>query len=199
VFDPFVQARPGAPGTGLGLAISARLVDLMGGSLSVASAVGAGSTFSFGLRLPLAAVTGEPAPAAEPVGIVLVADAAAASRALLMRQLARLGVTARAVGTGAELLASLGHGAPYTMVVVDLALPDLPGTAVVEALREHQRGAASRVAVGALVSGTDPATLEACRRLGLDAELTTPVDIAALRAVVAGAGTTPRTRREDGR
>jgi PAS domain S-box-containing protein len=197
VFDPFVQARPGAPGTGLGLAISARLVGLMGGTLSVSSTPGVGSVFSFRLRLPLAPVTDEAPLPADPGGIVLVADGSQASRSLLMRQLARLGVTARAVATGAELLASLRHGAPFTTVVVDLALPDLPGTAVLEAIADHQRGAAAPLAVVALVSGVDPSTLDACRAHGLDAELTKPVDISALRAAVGTAARPVRTSRED--
>ncbi|HEV2734921.1 MAG TPA: ATP-binding protein, partial [Longimicrobiaceae bacterium] len=56
IFDPFIQVdrRLSNPreGVGLGLAISRDLARAMGGELSVASAPGAGSTFT--LRLPLA-------------------------------------------------------------------------------------------------------------------------------------------------
>jgi signal transduction histidine kinase len=57
IFDPFVQVRSGlsdrAPGSGLGLAISRHLVRLMRGELTVASAVGVGTTFTLWLRTPL--------------------------------------------------------------------------------------------------------------------------------------------------
>ena len=51
IFDPFTQAETGTTrqygGTGLGLSITKNIVELMGGKLSVESAVGIGSKFSF--------------------------------------------------------------------------------------------------------------------------------------------------------
>jgi PAS domain S-box-containing protein len=56
IFEPFIQAEgPGAKeGTGLGLTISREFVQLMGGVLSVQSVRGAGATFQFTIRAPVA-------------------------------------------------------------------------------------------------------------------------------------------------
>ena len=64
LFQPFSQAEVGHKrryeGTGLGLAISKSLADAMGGSISVRSEIGRGSTFSVRLPFSLKAMAEEP-------------------------------------------------------------------------------------------------------------------------------------------
>jgi signal transduction histidine kinase len=54
VFEEFVQLQQdeGTPGTGLGLPISRRLADILGGSLTLHSEPGQGSTFRLSLPRP---------------------------------------------------------------------------------------------------------------------------------------------------
>jgi PAS domain S-box-containing protein len=201
IFDPFVQAKTGNEGTGLGLAISERLVSLMGGRFEVTSEVGVGSSFGFLLGLPVrsdaetsSTVSAEatsadaataPAAAPEPdAPTVLVVDDSEASRNLVLRQLSRLGVVARAAASGEEALSLLDAAPPVSLVLLDADMPDLDGPAVAERIRTSQRRGVSDVAVIGLVVGDDAEWLERCRRSGMDGYLSKPVDLADLRRVV---------------
>src|SRR5262245_44697728 len=79
LFQPFVQLDGSLTrkyeGTGLGLAISSRLVEAMGGRITVETEPGQGSTFAFTVSLKRRPGTGEPAGPAQVRGLrVLVVD-----------------------------------------------------------------------------------------------------------------------------
>jgi signal transduction histidine kinase/DNA-binding NarL/FixJ family response regulator len=151
LFQPFHQAtegRPPEPGTGLGLAISQRMVALMGGTLAVESTPGAGSTFSFAVRLPAAAAGAAAAtpPAARLTGYrgprrrVLVVDDVATNRDVLRELLAPLDFVITEAATGAEALAATREARP-DLVLLDLQMPGMNGFELARALRREADGA----------------------------------------------------------
>jgi len=136
-------------GTGLGLAISQRLMELMGGSITVSSELGKGSCFELQLVLPL-----EPslAPASCPAAarsarILLVEDQPDTCLALL-GQLHTLGIGAAghlaAAPDAARAFALLDEaqtaGTPFDHVLLDWVLPDAEGPAMLARLRERYAG-----------------------------------------------------------
>jgi signal transduction histidine kinase/CheY-like chemotaxis protein len=187
IFDPFVQAKAGQEGTGLGLAIAHRLVSLMGGSLSVSSVVGEGSRFRFAILMPTASENGdagvrstatEPAPLAD---AALIVDDSEASRALLGRQVARLGVPHRAVASGAEALDALSRRVRYTSVLLDLDMPEMDGFQVAAAIRESTDPRVARIPIIALANQVDQDLTSRCRAAHMDGLLSKPVDLSELR------------------
>ena len=145
LFQPFVQADVSTSrkygGTGLGLAISQRLVELMGGRIAVSSEPGQGSCFGFELRLgvrrdaPMVA-----APQALRSQRLLVVDANASARQVLVGMARALGLHADAACDASQALQMLrqgdAQGQPFGVVLIDGKMPEADG---VECLRAMSR------------------------------------------------------------
>ena len=122
-------------GTGLGLAISTQLVEAMGGQLTVVSAVGEGSTFTFTLTLARGESLRGPAPLpGEHLldGVpVLVVGGSATSRLILHDQLAGWDMKPQLATSGAAALHRLHTAAqqnhPIPVALIDVILPGMSG------------------------------------------------------------------------
>jgi CheY-like chemotaxis protein len=145
IFEPFIQAEgEGAKeGTGLGLTISREFVRLLGGRLTLQSAPGQGSVFSFSIPvqaagLPPPALGGEVAALApEQRGKrILVVDDNADGCALLVNLLAPLGFLVEAVSDGAGALAAITLWQPE-LILMDWRMPGLDGLEVTRLVRSR--------------------------------------------------------------
>jgi CheY-like chemotaxis protein/HPt (histidine-containing phosphotransfer) domain-containing protein len=138
IFEPFVQgdnATPEHGGLGLGLAISAEILERMGSSIEVESAVNEGSTFWFEVEL-------EGARSGEDGGLegafrgtsALVVDDSPAQREVISRALRLLGVASETAsdreGALEALEASLAVGRPPSLVFLDSRMPGVDSLAL---------------------------------------------------------------------
>ena len=150
LFQPFTQVSTSARkygGTGLGLAISKRLVELMGGSISVESKAGAGTTFIVGLPGEVPVTTREPeaaehlSPAASRLpsdspdaGTVLIIDDDGAARDVLVRTLNREGFRVLAAASGQEGL-RIARATRPDVITLDVLMPGQDGWTVLRGLK----------------------------------------------------------------
>ena len=167
-------------GTGLGLAISKRLAELMGGTMSVTSETGVGSTFSFTIR----AAAGERRPATEPPFMVtpsvlheeriLVAEDNPVNQLVARRMLQAIGCQVDVASNGVEALAALERQ-HYDVLLLDIQMPVMDGFEVAQQLISRHPRAEDRPWIIALTANAVQGDRELCLRSGMDDYLTKPV------------------------
>ncbi len=126
-------------GTGLGLVICERLIHLMGGTISVSSEVGKGSTFMFTIRAPSAGARPKEQSDETLQGKrLLVVDDNDTNLSILALHTQRWGMTVTAASSGEEALARLQEGQEYDAAILDFMMPGMDGLALAEHMREFE-------------------------------------------------------------
>jgi C4-dicarboxylate-specific signal transduction histidine kinase len=148
VFDPFFTTKPVGQGTGLGLSICHGIIKEHGGTISVASTLGQGTTFTIELPVVSGPVKREeaPPPAAitAPPSRILVVDDENAIRELLQDAFEGRGHAVRAVDNGQAALEAL-RKERYDLIVSDLKMPELDGQELYARLSADWPHLASRI------------------------------------------------------
>ncbi|MBN8612700.1 MAG: response regulator [Deltaproteobacteria bacterium] len=185
IFDPFFTTKPSF-GSGLGLAISARIVAGLGGSITVDSRAGRGSSFRVTLPAAEQDIDGPATRRAKisstgRAGRILVVDDEPLLGSALRRMLAsRHDVTVETDGRAA--LGRIEHGERFDVILCDLMMPEMDGRAFHEAVRRMAPAQAER-----FVFMTGGAFTQGAREFLEQADVRSvekPFDVATIRRIV---------------
>lgn len=140
MFEPFFTTKPVGEGTGLGLSALHGIVGAHGGTITVTSDLGRGSTFDVVLPAHHAddAASQEPpvmAPAAAATRRILLVDDEPAVMKAVQRTLQRRGYEVETASNGAEALERLRTRQGIDLVITDQTMPVMTGTELFEQLR----------------------------------------------------------------
>ena len=200
VFTPFYQVDGASTrkvgGSGLGLSIVRRLVDVMGGTIALDSAVGRGTTVRVRLPVEICRVRsprGEMqrrGAAAAPIeratlhGTVLLAEDNELNAALVVELLGLMGldVVHATDGDQAQTQAAVRR---FDAILMDCQMPNVDGYEATRRLRaDEKRSGRPRVPVIALTANALPGDREKCLAAGMDDHLAKPYTAAQLHAAL---------------
>ena len=190
IFDEFSQEEHGArtqyKGTGLGMAITKRYVDLMGGTISVQSKKGVGSTFT--VDLPLEITEGcETEKKDYSVGTtdltglkILLAEDNDLNAEIAMVQLEELGmqITRAADGEEAVQLFAENPQGTFDLILMDVMMPKMNGYEATKAIRGlPNRPDAAAIPIIAMTANAFAEDVQASLDAGMNGHLSKPIVI----------------------
>jgi CheY-like chemotaxis protein len=154
IFEEFEQVDGSAArkhnGAGLGLAISKRMVEAMGGQITVESEWGKGSTFR--ARLPLAIDDTAHAEQPRPTFSfdnkrAIVVDDNPVNRTILKEQLASWGLEADLAASAETAIVAIreaaARGAPYSIGILDFQMPGADGVELARLIKQTKETAST--------------------------------------------------------
>ncbi len=198
IFEKFVQADASTTrkygGSGLGLAITKQLTEIMGGSITVESAVGKGSSFVALIPFAVAteahtdeAVEGEQnlCGILNPVHIhILIAEDHALNQVYMKRLLPSLGLETFTIAhNGEEAVAAVKAGG-IDLVLMDCHMPQMNGYDAARAIRALEEYALRHVPIVAMTANAMIGEREKCLKAGMDDYISKPVTKRALQQVL---------------
>ena len=200
IFEAFEQADVGVQrrfgGTGLGLAITRRIARLMGGDVTLTSALKAGATFELEVPLPSVVIshaapqTSRVTPVPKPLRVLLAEDdpVNASMTAALLR---KLGHAVQIVGNGQECVDVSSQG-QTDLILMDVHMPVLDGLKATGVIREREKTTRRHLPIVALTANAMKGDDIMCLSAGMDAYLPKPVTVSALKDLLIWFGSKER-------
>jgi signal transduction histidine kinase/DNA-binding response OmpR family regulator len=194
IFEPFQQLKHGdrpVEGTGLGLSISRKLIEVMGGTLTVASRPGEGSVFTVNIAVRSIAggateMVAKQSPVVGYLGVrrrALVVDDNADNRRVLRAFLASSGFAVTEAVDGASAVAAVAAGIP-DIVFMDLVMPGESGWEATRRIRELSPQCRS-LPIVAVSADAFASARQQSEEAGCDAYVSKPVHLNDVLAVTA--------------
>ena len=191
LFQPFNrlgEQQGKTEGTGIGLVITRKLIELMGGSISVESDYGHGSVFTIDIPVAEAGVSrceqsyeknqidsGGPGREYR----VLVAEDNLINQELITLQLNSLGYASAVVNNGEEALAELQDN-DYDVLLTDIHMPKMDGHELARKIRESKYDRIKNITIIAITANAANNEAENCLASGMNDYLSKPIDRADL-------------------
>ncbi len=197
IFQPARQERNavynGMPGAGL--AVVRSYTETMGGTVSVESRVGEGSTFTVNLpiKYPVRGSFMEqegadsiPSGEAEDSACILLVEDNGINREIEEELLKNLGYRVETACDGVSAYEFLRDSEPgrYALVLMDIEMPGMDGYETAAAIRRLENEALSRIPIIALSSDAMEEDRQKSLRSGMNEHFAKPVDIEALQALI---------------
>ncbi len=188
------STEAGTTGSGLGLSIAKNLVDMMGGSLSVESEKGKGSTFTLDLPLKVAEYAAADAPAEdvppepfekEKYRILLVEDIKI-NRMLAEKVLREAGFLVESVEDGSDAVEAVKtHEAwYYDLILMDIQMPVMNGYEASRAIRALLREDVKMLPIIALSANAREEDKRMSIESGMNNHVAKPFDVGHLIATI---------------
>ncbi|MCI9226562.1 MAG: response regulator [Dorea sp.] len=197
VFEPFERERTstvsGVQGTGLGMAITKNIVDMMGGTISVASEEGKGTTFTVSLQFETCSGSVRQEEIPQLKGLrALVADDDFNTCSSVTKMLSTIGMRPDWTTSGKEAVLRVKlareQNDEYAAFIIDWLMPDMNGIEVVRRIRGII-GDDTPIIILTAYDWTD--IEEEARNAGVTAFCSKPIFLSELRGILESPYTTP--------
>ena len=166
-------------GSGLGLAIVKNLLDMMHGTIDVASEVGCGTTVTVCIPLARSRPDAENAPASCSGLRILVAEDSDLSYEVAAELLGMYHIQTERAKNGAVCVERFLSTPPGTFdaILMDLQMPVMNGLEATRTIRGLSRKDAGDIPILSMTANSSPADIRSCLEAGMTRHLAKPLDI----------------------